>query len=138
MPDFVVDASATLSWCFQDEAVDWVDALFQNLDSGVEIVVPRHWALEVANALLVAMRRGRITKDGLRGAIRILFLLPIRNDDAGDSVVFTVAIGLAEKHRLSVYDAAYVELAMRANLPLATLDDDLRRAAVAEGITLVN
>jgi predicted nucleic acid-binding protein len=137
MARFVVDASATLAWCFHDESVGWVDALFQRFTSDSEAVVPRHWAFEVANAFVIAMRRGRITRLGLDQNFQILRSLPIHTDIAGDSTIFTTLVGLAEKHRLSVYDAAYLELAMRTHFPLATLDDDVRDAAVSSGITVI-
>lgn len=137
MANFVVDSSATLAWCFRDESIGWVEALFRQLTPESEVLVPRHWAFEVANSLVIAMRRNRLTNQGLEQNFEVLRALPIYSDMTGDSAVFTKMVGLAEKYRLSVYDAAYLELAMRSNLPLATLDDDLRAAAVLAGITVL-
>jgi|SRR5580704_978183 predicted nucleic acid-binding protein len=137
MASFVVDASATLAWCFRDETIGWVEALFDQLTSGSEILVPRHWAFEVANSFVIAMRRGRLTNQGMEQNFAVLRALPIYTDMTGDSTVFTAMVGLAEKYRLSVYDAAYIELAMRSRLPLATLDGDLRAAAVSAGIAVL-
>jgi predicted nucleic acid-binding protein len=138
MADFVVDASATLAWFFRDEAVGWVDALFQQLRRNKEGIAPRHWALEVANSFVSAVRRGRLTKPMLDRNLGALRGLPIYTDMTSDSTVFASLVPLAEKHRLSVYDAAYLELALRERLPLATLDDDLRAAAVTEGIIVLS
>jgi predicted nucleic acid-binding protein len=137
MADCVVDASATLAWCFWDEPVDWVEALFRRLASGGEAFVPRHWAFEIANSFVIAMRRGRATRQDLDRAFHALRALPIYTDMTGDTTVFTALVTLAEKYRLSVYDAAYMELAMRSRLPLATLDSDLRAAAVSAGIAVL-
>ena len=137
MARYVVDASATLAWCFHDESVGWVDALFQRLASDSEAIVPRHWAFEVANSFVVALRRGRMTRHGLEQSFQILRSLPIHTDITADNTIFTVVVVLAEKHGLSVYDAAYLELAIRTHSPLATLDDDVRAAAVSSGIAVV-
>ncbi len=137
MADFVVDASAATAWCFRDESVGWVEALFGQLTPHSRVLVPRHWSFEVANSFLIAMRRGRLTKAELEQNFGVLRALPIYTDMTGDATVFTAMVNLAEKHRLSVYDAAYMELAMRSRLPLATLDDDLRAAAVSAGIAVL-
>ena len=134
----VVDASATLSWCFKDESVDWIDALFKRLSSGDELLVPRHWALEVANSLLVAVRRGRMKREELDRALRILLALPIQTDLIADSVLFERIPALAERYALTAYDAAYLELALREKLPLATLDGQLGAAATSAGIVLAH
>lgn len=134
MADFVVYASATLAWCFRDEAVVWVDDLFRKLTLKSEAIVPRHWAFEVANAFVIAMRRGRITKQDLYRAFQDLRALPIYTEMTNDAAIFTTLVPLAEKHELSVYDAAYIELALRSRLPLATLDQDLQAVAVSVGI----
>ena|SRR5579859_3404741 len=137
MPEFVVDASATLAWFFRDEAVGWVDAFFQQFKTAKHGIVPRHWAFEVANSFVVAMRRGRLTKQALSRNLDALRALPIYTDMTGDAAIFTTIVALAEQHGLTVYDAAYLEFAMRSRLPRATLDSDLRAAAASAGITLV-
>lgn len=134
MPAFVIDASATLPWCFYDEASDETNALLTRLQTGDEALVPAHWPAEVANALLVAVRRERISSQDARRFLEDVDLLPIRIDTVTQELVRLHILPLAEKHELTVYDAAYLELAMRQAVPLATFDDDLRKAARASGV----
>jgi predicted nucleic acid-binding protein len=136
MSRFVLDASATLAWCFQDESVDWVDALFRGLGAGDQAIVPRHWALEISNSFLMAVRRGRMKREELDRALQILLALPIQADLIADSVLFEKIPILAEKYALTAYDAAYLELALRERLPLATLDGELGAAASSAGVAL--
>ena len=136
MAGFVVDASVTLTWCFEDEATPWTDALLARIKAGDEGAVPAHWPVEVANALLVAVRRGRISREKANRFFGDLRALPIRVDPESSENAYSRAFALAEQYRLTVYDAAYLELANRQNLLLATLDDDLRKAARFAGISL--
>jgi predicted nucleic acid-binding protein len=137
MPGFVPDASATLPWRFEDEATPWTEALLDRIQGGEEVLVPAHWPLEVANALLVARRGGRVTAEQIDEFIGDLAALPIRLEPPSGPAQWPVILALAEQPRLTAYDAAYLELARRTGLPLATLDDDLRKAARAEGVALV-
>jgi predicted nucleic acid-binding protein len=114
MSRFVLDASATLAWCFKDESVDWIDSLFRGLGAGDQAVVPRHWALEIANAFLMALRRGRMKRDELDRALRVLLALPIHTDLIADAVLFDKIPILAEQYALTAYDAAYLEFAICA------------------------
>jgi predicted nucleic acid-binding protein len=139
MAVFVVDASVALAWCFEDEATDWTDEFLERLRQGDRIIVPAHWAAEVANALLMGVRRKRIKPEQPQQLWEELGRLPI---DTEPALILTAARGkevlaLGEKHGLTVYDAAYLELARRYGLPLATLDGDLRKAAQAEGVPLL-
>ncbi len=136
MPGFVTDASVSLTWCFEDEATSWTDHLLQRLRAGDEAVVPAHWPMEVSNALLMAMRRGRITEEKVRRFFDDISSLPIKIDSESPAQAFRQTFALAQQHKLTSYDAAYLEVAVRANLPLATLDDELRNAAIAEGVLL--
>jgi predicted nucleic acid-binding protein len=97
-------------------------------------VVPGLWPLEVANALLVGERRSRATEANVTTFLRLLAALPIALDDDTASRAWQHSLHLARSHRLSVYDAAYLELALRQGLPLATLDDRLAAAAAAAGV----
>lgn len=133
MTRFVLDTSVTLAWCFEDEASPFADRVLHLLETG-EAVTPAIWPLEVANALLVGERRHRI--DG-SGRVRFLELLRSLNVHSQPQPPF-IAVGslleLAKAQQLSAYDAAYLELAMREGVPLATLDGRLVRAAEAVGL----
>jgi predicted nucleic acid-binding protein len=137
MAVFIVDASAALAWCFEDEASSWTDGLLERLRHGDRIVVPAHWPAEVSNGLLVALRRKRV-RPGQPALILDEFArLPIETEPALTALQAKTILALSEKHSLTVYDAAYLELAQRRNLPLGTLDDDLRKAGQVEGIVLL-
>jgi len=129
MPAFILDASATLPWCFSDEATAATNALLARLRAGDEAIVPAHWLLEVANALLIAVRRKRVTPQDAHQFLLDLEFLPIHIDTTSRNLVRSRVYPLAEQYDLSLYDAAYLQLAIREGLPLATLDDDLRKAA---------
>ncbi len=137
MAAFVIDASVTLPWCFADEATQATNALLVRLRSGDEAIVPAHWPLEVANALLIAVRRRRISAQDVHLFLADLEVLPIRVDATSRNFLRTRVFPLAEQFKLTAYDAAYLDLAMRESLPLATLDGDLRRAAQGASISLV-
>ncbi|MGH9444897.1 MAG: type II toxin-antitoxin system VapC family toxin [Terriglobia bacterium] len=137
MAAFVIDASATLPWCFADEATDATNALLTRLQAGDEALVPAHWPAEVANALLVAVRRRRISPQDARQFLENLDVLPIRIETMTQKLVRLHILPLAEAHNLTIYDASYLELAMRQTASLATLDDHLRKAARASGVPLL-
>jgi len=137
MPGFVPDAPATMPWRFEDEATPWTEALLDRIQGGEEVLVPAHWPLEVVNALLIAQRRGRVTAEQISDFIDDLTAFPIRLEPPSGPAQWPTIVALAEQHRLTAYDAAYLELVRRTGLPLATLDDDLRKAALAEGVALV-
>lgn len=131
--NFVLDASITLAWAFDDErdarALDALERL-----RGEEAAAASLWPLEVTNGLLAAERRGRIdAADSIR-FIHLVRSLPIVVDPVARVRVFEATLALARRHRLTTYDAAYLELAVRLGVPMATLDGDLRTAAVAEGV----
>ncbi len=133
---FVLDCSVTMAWVFPDEANESTDALRESLvkDSAV---VPALWPIEVGNVLLVATRRGRITEDDWPRIRDDLDALPIDIDlESYDRVLDTV-LPIANEHGLSVYDAMYLELALRFGLPLATLDQKLINAGKASGVEVL-
>lgn len=131
---FVIDASVATAWCFEDEVTDDTEAVLDRLRSE-QAIVPAIWPLEVANVLLVAERRGRISEAQINRFIRLLGQLPIKLDDAGSDLAGVVATGRA--HGLNSYDASYLLLAERAGLPLATLDARLGGAATQAGVPLL-
>jgi predicted nucleic acid-binding protein len=132
----VLDSSATLAWIYDEETTAAIRALFDRVaDEGA--MVPTLWRLEVANSLTVAMRRHRIDAEFRRAALADLALLDISTDQHTDGQAWSETLHLADRYRLTVYDAAYLELAQRRELPLATLDKDLRAAAQAAGTALL-
>jgi predicted nucleic acid-binding protein len=118
MPGFVPDASATMPWRFEDEATPWTEALLDRIQGGEEVLVPAHWPLEVVNALLIARRRGRVTADQTAEFIKDLAALPIRLEPPSGPAQWPTIVALAEQHRLTACDAAYLELVQRIGLPL--------------------
>ena len=136
MRRFVLDASIALAWCFEDESRASADRILDMLkDAGA--VVPAIWPLEIGNALLSGERRGRIDLAGTARFLALLKSLPIRVDDRPATIFIEPLITLARARKLSVYDAGYLELAMREGIALATLDGLLKRAAVALGVRLL-
>lgn len=133
--DFVLDKSVTMSWCFPDEQDPYARDVLKALPNGAA-VVPSLWPLEVANILLVGERRGRINQADTATFIGLLEGLPVRVDDETSEHAMKASLNLARSQGLSVYDAAYLELAMRRGLPLATLDDKLKAASLAVGVAL--
>ncbi len=132
-PRFVLDASLTMAWCFEDERSDFAVAVLEALRHG-EAVVPAVWGLEVANVLLVAERRGRLTQADSDAFVGLLCALPIVVAAAGSGVLPSAALALGRLHGLTSYDASYLELALRLAVPLATGDQRLRAAAAAAGV----
>ena len=129
----VLDSSATLAWIYTHEVTEGVRELFDTVaDAGA--FVPALWRLEVANSLTIAVRRGRIDVEFRRAALDDLALLDITTDNQTDTHAWTETLQLADLFRLTLYDAAYLELAHRRGVPLATLDEDLSAAALALGL----
>ena len=136
MNRFVLDTSVALAWCFEDESSSTADAILDLLVSS-EAIVPAIWPVEVGNALLAGERRKRITSAETARSLELLRSLNIHLDDAGLGLGVDDLVALARSHKLSVYDAAYLSLAMREGIPLATLDRSLARAAQRAGISLL-
>jgi predicted nucleic acid-binding protein len=131
---FVLDCSVTMAWYFKDEADPYADAARTAL-GGVGAAVPALWPLEVANILALGERRKRSTEAEAAVWLGLLRRLPIRVDEETPARAWTDVLHVARRHGLSAYDAAYLELALRLGLPLATLDDRLKAAAAAAGVT---
>jgi predicted nucleic acid-binding protein len=126
----VIDSSLAAAWCFPDERTEYANAVLRTISAPVAAIAPRLWAYEVRNAVLMGLRRKRIAQaDALEflGSIRAL---PIR---LADPVSYDGVFSLAERHGLTVYDAAYLDLAIREGLPLASLDNALCKAALSAG-----
>lgn len=132
----VLDASAALTWCFIDEHSDFGERLLDTIQhSGA--LVPSIWHVEVANLLLSALRRGRLDPGDLDHLRAVFDRLPVQTEVLGPEQVRLAVLSLAQRHGISVYDAAYLDLAQRRGLPLATLDAELQRAAREIGVALV-
>jgi predicted nucleic acid-binding protein len=132
----VLDSSVTLAWIYADETTEPIREVFHMLSrSGTW--VPGLWRLEVANVLEMGVRRKRHDAKFRDATLADLAQLPIQVDVETDNQAWGGALQLAERHQLTLYDAAYLELALRRNLPLATLDEDLRSAAHAEKVRLL-
>ena len=132
----VLDSSITVAWCFADERTAAADAvLTQVTESGA--VVPGLWRPEVANALQMSIRRKRIDAAYRDASLEALRALPIAVDDETNAQAWSTTLQLADRYQLTLYDAAYLELAQRLGLPLATLDQALRAASGALGVTLL-
>jgi predicted nucleic acid-binding protein len=133
---FVIDASVALAWCFEDEATALADRALSRL-SEEEGVAPSIWPLEVANGLRSAERRGRIDEREIPAAVRLMAALPVEVVPTGLEHALGDVLSIARAAGLSTYDAAYLDLALRRGLPLATADEFLARAAEATGVELV-
>jgi predicted nucleic acid-binding protein len=131
----VIDSSVAVAWCFGDERDEYSQSILDALRR-LPAIVPALWHLEVANALLVGERRKRSTQADTVQWLSFLASLPIGVDDETRLRAFTDTVALGRTHNLSAYDAAYLELATRRGLPLASLDDKLKAAARATGVTL--
>ena len=130
---FVLDCSVTMAWLFPDEATEATDRLRESLIE-TRAFVPSLWPAEVGNVLLVATRRGRIRADEWPQIRAHLSALPIEIDPMSISRTWGPSLDLAHTHKLSVYDAMYLELAVRLRMPLVTLDRALRNAGQVTGI----
>lgn len=127
---FVLDCSITMTWLFMDETTEYTNAILKSLSQSAAIVPPV-WSLEVNNVLLVAERKKRITHTQAITFKQALKKLPIYEDDIGNE-----AYEIAREFHLSAYDASYLELALRKNLPIATLDKALILAAKTSNVML--
>jgi len=135
---FVLDASVAVAWCFEDEATKFTESVLDLLSAGAEALVPAIWPVEVANALLNAERRKRILLAQVTALLQRIAGLPIAVLPIDPARAFEHILPVARQQSLSGNDAAYLELALRQGLPLATLDDQLRRAAKSTGVVLLS
>jgi len=133
---FVLDSSATVAWLYIDETTPAISRVVELLAQN-GAWVPSLWSLEVANVLEIGVRRGRHDSTFRDAMLADLSLLPISTDLETGKHAWHATLQFAHRHRLTLYDAAYLELAHRRRLPLATLDVDLRAAAMAEGVPLL-
>ena len=136
MTAFVLDNSVTMRWCFENTSTPYAEGVLEQLLVGQQAHVPVLWLYEVVSVLAKAQRTGSITADKVHGFLEDIRSLDIKIDDESLGHIFGDVHRLAVEHGLSGYDAAYLELAIREGLPLATLDEDLQKAAQAAGVEL--
>jgi predicted nucleic acid-binding protein len=135
--EFVVDASIGIAWIHPAQATVHSQGLLDAIAEGAMVRAPALWALETANALLVLTRRGKLTEEERGAALAALAQLSVVLDHEMAALAFGKLSELATRHQLSMYDAAYLELAVRKKLPLACKDGPLRTAAKRSRVKLL-
>lgn len=133
---FVLDCSIAMAWLFHDEATPKTAALLNRLVTETALV-PSWWFIEITNVLALAERKGRITPAQSDAFVANLGKLGIERDDEAPDRAFTHLLALCRTHGLTSYDAIYLDLAVRRSLPLATLDQALRRTGEKLGLRLL-
>ena len=134
MSRFVLDTAVTMSWCFNDEATELSKTLLAQLANFTDTaIVPALWLYEVANVAELAVRKGRITEQKAREFLASLTDLPIEIENPTQAGVFVAVRALATNRNLTAYDASYLELAIRHNLPLATFDSFFSESGASSG-----
>lgn len=128
MPQFVIDTSVVMAWCFEDEGGAYPDKVLESFAEG-EAIVPGIWPLEVGNILLVAERKKRITKASAIRFLELVNALPITVEQEATGRILGEILALAREQGISTYDASYLDLAMRLGLPISTLDSPVIKAA---------
>ena len=134
MSPFIADASAGTAWLVSAQSDDKTDRLLSEVEDGARVHVPALWLFEIANTLLVLRRRGRLDDQGYNQSRLDLLGLHARVDEEDHRLTLGKVSQLAERHGLSIYDAVYLELALRLALPLASRDAALNKAAKAAGV----
>jgi len=137
MSHLVLDASMTLSWLLPDEENEASIGVQSELAKAEGVWVAGHWRLEVANSLCMAERRKRLDAAGVAQAVALFTQLPVVADPETNAHASAETLALARQHTLSVYDAAYLELALRRGAALASFDGPLRRVARKLGVLLL-
>jgi len=138
MKAFVLDVSACMPWCCEDETTPASEEMLEWAIEGSQLHVPSLWAWEILNVVGVTIKRRRITPDRGREFLAQFAMFDLRIDRPPLVTDFPRLHSLACTYELTAYDVAYLDLAKRLSLPLATRDDDLRRAAMAEGIEVLS
>jgi len=133
---FVIDTSVVMTWCFKDETSKYADAILDSLEVSIA-VVPSIWPLEVGNVLLVAERKKRLGEADSTRFIALIAELPIMIEQEPPERMMKEILALAREHKLSTYDALYLDLAMRKGLPIATLNNGLIAAAKRSQVPII-
>ena len=137
MKAFVLDVSACMPWCCEDETTPASEEMLEWAMAGSELHVPSVWPWEILNVVAVTIKRRRITTDRGREFLAQFAMLNLKIDRPPEAADFLRLHSLAANHKLTAYDVAYLDLGKRLSLPLATCDEDLRKAALAEGIAVL-
>jgi predicted nucleic acid-binding protein len=133
MAKVVIDASLAAAWCFPDEYTDYTNEVLRIVGTTVDPIAPTLWGYEINNTILMSFKRGRITKND---AERLLVFLGELDVQLVAPPSYGAVFHLAEAHGLTVYDAAYLDLALREGTAIATLDKALRSAARKAGVPI--
>jgi len=131
----VIDCSVTMPWCFEAETTPYTEAVLEAVAKHAA-AAPALWALEVANVLATSIRKKALTEKKVAKFRELLSRLPVRLESHTQERALGAVLELAGKHQLTSYDAAYLEVAKRLTLPIASLDAPLRKAASAEGVRI--
>jgi predicted nucleic acid-binding protein len=131
---YVIDPSVALAWLLPDETTPRAAVFRAAVENGAEAWIPAHWWLEIGNGLLMAERRRRITLEQVAQALALVNSLPLEQDSETTAQIPVRIFTLARKHGLTIYDAAYLELAQRRGAILATFDEQLLKAARNEKV----
>jgi len=133
---FVIDNSVVMAWCFEDQINKYTESVLERLMAS-EAFAPGIWPLEVGNVLLIAERKNILNKSDVVRFLSLIRGLPIIVEQESSNRMLMEIVALAREHRLSTYDASYLDLAMRRGLPLATQDKALASAAKKCGLSLL-
>lgn len=136
MEGVIVDASIAMTWCYPDEHSQYAYHVLDRLRH-TRGVVPSLWAIEIANAVIIGERRYRLTPADTQRFLELLQGLFFETDSQTSERALAESLSLARQFNLSVYDATYLELAIRKRMPLATLDNRLLEAAKAAGVAIM-
>jgi len=134
---FVADCSIGIGWIHPNQATELTRRLLEDAKGGAAVHVPSIWHLEIANALLVAVRRKLLAESHRQAGLALLGQLKLVIDHETSAMAFSTISDLALKNSLSAYDAAYLELARRKSIPLASRDEPLKSAAKKSGVKLL-
>lgn len=138
MKSLVIDGSTALGFLLKDERDTCALSALAAIENGVPTYIPAHCFVETTNGLLMAERRKRVTQSDVTEALGLLGALPIITDSETAAKAGSETIALARQYGLTIYDAAYLELAMRRGASLATNDLELARAATSAGVNLIS
>jgi predicted nucleic acid-binding protein len=138
MKALVIDGSTTIGFLLKDERGQSPLKALAAIENGVPTFVPAHWSVEVANGLVMAERRKRASQADITEAMTLIAALPVECDDETSRRAFSDTTALVRQYGLTIYDAAYLELAMRCGASLASTDTTLCKAAKAAGVPVFN